>query len=523
MNRNILLSASTVFFVACAIRIIPTYLNFPYPIGYDSINYYLPLLYNFNDGGIDWTTSYPIYLLIVYLVSSTLLIDPYTSFNFINIVLYGMLGISIFFLFIHIIKISFLQSILFSIFVLLQLSTLRISWDLYRDLLSIGLFNFCLVLINFTLHSYNNKNHLILAYSLIFCIILVTVFTDRMISLLLLTTLFILSLVYRNKYLFSIISLFIVLFIIYFVTFDNISVFSMDLNIFHTLIDPLYDLNSYSTEGILVVFISLYGILLPFFIYGYLTKTPTFLTMQIPTTITLICSFAWTIVPNYEYLVPERWVIISGLFISILAVYGFSLINSLIKSTHLRQFTYIIFFSSFMIYGCIFIIAPYETIVTLPALFQDLTHFVMPVVMSMNTFDTHQNKHIVHLIDWINQNTPQSSIVIGSIHWRGWFSLFLQPSLVFKYEENVLDHDILKKYSAGINDISKPLLREEDPRLCNYNPDERDSNKTSVLLVSSNDDFESSLSNIQIYSSGQFNVYNISEIVCHGSHLVGTR
>jgi hypothetical protein len=46
----------------------------------------------------------------------------------------------------------------------------------------------------------------------------------------------------------------------------------------------------------------------------------------------------------------------------------------------------------------------------------------------MNSFDIHENKNIVHVIDWINKNTSENSIVIGSIHWRGWFSLFLDPT-----------------------------------------------------------------------------------------------
>lgn len=522
MNKILLFSTLTVFFVTCTIRAIPTYLNYPYPIGYDSVNYYLPFLYNLYDGRIDWTTSYPIYLLIVTFTSKVLLIDLYTSFNSINIILYGVLGISIFFLFTHIIRISFLPSILYSIFVLLQLSVLRISWDLYRDLLSISLLNFCLILINLTSRNYKNNNHLIVSYFVIFCIILISVFADRMISLLLVSTTFILSIACKNKYLFSISSLFIVLFFVYFVTFDNITVFSMESNIVDTLINPLYDLNSYSTLEILVVFISLYGILLPFFIFGFLSKLSSFLILKIPTIITLVCSFVWIIVPNYEYLVPERWIIISGVFISIFAAYGFSIINSSIKSSHLRQITLIIFFSSCMVYGFIFILSSYETTATIPSLFQELTQFVMPVVMSMNTFDIHQSKNIVQVIDWINDNTS-NSIVIGSIHWRGWFSLFLHNSHIFKYEENIIDDDVLKNYTTVLSNITRPALVKEHLKLCNYNPNDRNSNITSVILVSSNDDLEVGLSSLEIYTSGQFNVYNISKIVCMDSQLEKTR
>ena len=181
LNKFILLSIVAVFSIGCVIRAVPTYLNYPYPIGYDSINYYLPFLYNFSENGINWTISYPVYLFMVSLFSKFFLIDPYTSFNFINIILYGILGVSIFFLFSRLMKISLLQSILFSIFILVQLSTLRMSWDLHRDLLSMIFFNSCLLLINNISKNYKITYQSALSYVLIFCLMLITVLSDRMI------------------------------------------------------------------------------------------------------------------------------------------------------------------------------------------------------------------------------------------------------------------------------------------------------------------------------------------------------
>src|SRR5690606_11213808 len=168
--------------------------------------------------------------------------------------------------FTRLMKISLLQSILFSIFVLVQLCALRMSWDLYRDLLSMIFLNLCLLLINTISKNFKSNYQLILSYTSIFCLILITVFSDRMISVLLLTTTFVYALLIRNRYLVLVTLSFLVLFIAYLINFDDVSVFSMKSDLIQTLISPTYDLNSYSITNILTLFVSLYGILLPFFI-----------------------------------------------------------------------------------------------------------------------------------------------------------------------------------------------------------------------------------------------------------------
>jgi hypothetical protein len=279
----------------------------------------------------------------------------------------------------------------------------------------------------------------------------------------------------------------------------------MESGFVQTLVDPLYDLESYSTIGIFVLFFSLYGILLPFFVYGFLKHLSDFITLKVPTSIVLVCSFTWIIVPNYEYLVPERWVILSGIFISIFAAYGFSLINALIKSRYLRMITFAMFFSFFIFYGFIFMISQYGTITTIPAFFHDFTQFILPISMSMNSFDIHENKNIVHVIDWINKNTSENSIVIGSIHWRGWFSLFLDPTIKFMYEENTIQFSDLQNNTLYVN------YRLE---LCNTNLSNPGSKSLSVILVSSSEYPLKNLSSFQVYESGQFAVYNVSKILC---------
>jgi len=51
-----------VFSAALIVRLIPEILAYPYPIGYDVINYYLPILKNFDDYSAAISNQFPLYI-----------------------------------------------------------------------------------------------------------------------------------------------------------------------------------------------------------------------------------------------------------------------------------------------------------------------------------------------------------------------------------------------------------------------------------------------------------------------------
>jgi hypothetical protein len=58
-----------IFSVGCLIRSIPELLAYPYPIGYDVINYYIPVVTNFN---MHWplvAEQFPLYVLFLHFVN----------------------------------------------------------------------------------------------------------------------------------------------------------------------------------------------------------------------------------------------------------------------------------------------------------------------------------------------------------------------------------------------------------------------------------------------------------------------
>src|SRR3954452_17526586 len=107
------------------------------------------------------------------------------------------------------------MSLVFAVFVIFQLGTLRVSWDLFRDLFSLILFNFFLLMIN-KIKEKNKMTPPFISFLTIFSISAVTIFSDRMIGILLIIVSFIFSFVYKQKYLFMINAFFTFSFSIYF-------------------------------------------------------------------------------------------------------------------------------------------------------------------------------------------------------------------------------------------------------------------------------------------------------------------
>ena len=109
------------FGIGCLVRIIPIILNFPYPVGYDTVNYYLPYLYHFENNWTILLTSFPVYITIVYIFSYIFSVDIYYSFLSSNVILYGFFSISVFLLSKIILNQSFNRSLIFTVFVIFQL------------------------------------------------------------------------------------------------------------------------------------------------------------------------------------------------------------------------------------------------------------------------------------------------------------------------------------------------------------------------------------------------------------------
>lgn len=514
MKRMLFYYLLAAFSIGCLLRLVPIILNFPIPVGYDTVNYYLPNLYHFKNNWIDLIISFPVYIMLVYFFSYIFSIDVYYSFLASTVILYGLFSISIFLLSKTILKQTLNKSLIFTVFVIFQLVTLRISWDLFRNLFSLVLFNLFLLLIYY----FKQKNTLNQKVSLLplFFISVVTIFSDRLVGILLIMISFICSILYRQKYVFIFNLFFAFSFLYYFLTFDKTTFASTSLSIINELLNPSYGKNTFSQIDISILFLSLYGILIPFFIRGFIfTKFHEgLLLIKLPLIISLSFSFTWIFIPNYGFLVPERWLLISGIYISLISIYGFCLlIDSFLKQEKIKNGLVFLFLSAFVIYGFMFAVMPSGIVFSFPSFFQQNTGFIFPYSMNFNSLKIADNINLIKSIDWINSNTLNNSIIIGSKHWRGWFSLFLQPSHKYFFTEDFIDindtvlnpnqigsfySSLEKRFSSFCNNNNKNILPMYFIDLDNkYN-----------VSISSN-----LLSSI-VYHTKSFNIYNLTYKIC---------
>ncbi|MDQ4073321.1 MAG: hypothetical protein M3162_03345 [Thermoproteota archaeon] len=515
------------FGIGSLTRTIPVVLNFPYPVGYDSVNYYLPVLYTLSDNGSTFTISFPVYISLVYFLSEVFQSDIYYSFILTNIFLYGFFATSIFLLSKNILNQSFNRSLLYSVFVVFQLSVLRISWDLYRDLLSLVLFHIFLLIIGY-IKGHQNMKRLdsVLSNASIFIISIVTVLSDRMIGILLILSSFIFSILQKNKFLFFSNMFLFLAFIIYFLAFDNITYISK-FNFLDVLFNPEFDRNSFSQVDVAILFLSLYCFILPFFLIGFIkSKAPAVgapLILKIPLILSVLFSFSWIFIPNYGHLVPERWVIISGIYFSIFGLYGFFyLVDSFSTTLLLKKIFSLIFLSSFVIYGLMFLALPYEESFTIPSLFKSQTENLFPLSMSFNTMDTNKNRDLINSIDWINTNTSLQSVIVGTKHWKGWFSLFLDHPRKYLYVEDLVPRE--NNGSLGKQEFSlSSILKNNFTHLCYSNGDKRPydplSNRgsSSIYFIMPGDpatlSIPSHLFSIA-YKSDSYVIYDLTKQIC---------
>src|SRR4030042_5172348 len=131
------------------IRLIPELLAFPFPIGFDTIHLAVVM-----ESGVIWshwsaffTSSWLLYAFIVPLYS-LLQGDPFLLLKVVASLLFGLNVAGVYWFARRMLGWGFRMGVLAGGFFALQLASLRISWDLLRNTLGLGLLLFTLPLIN---------------------------------------------------------------------------------------------------------------------------------------------------------------------------------------------------------------------------------------------------------------------------------------------------------------------------------------------------------------------------------------
>lgn len=426
-----------VFSVAIVLRLVPEILAFPYPVGYDVINYYLPVIKNFEQYWPTISNQFPFYVSLLYGISEVFSAEPQLVISSSIVLVFGLFSMAIFSIGRNLLRLDNLQSIFLSIFVIFQLGVLRTSWDLHKDMFALSLTFFSLLFISKIPKLSKNLIAVTAALNI------VTVLADRMIGLLLSVTLIGSFILTRDRGLAMIAVIVIV-------------IYALSLQANHDNIE--YNLNMvgsnnstneiYNPTNLIVMFLVMNAILLPSGIVGFIKSK--LIIFKIPLLISVIGSFTWIIFPNTSAFLPDRWIVIFSIFLSLFSGYGFiSLIeNRRISISSRKLNNYLIVLIPFIFLGSAFAVSPNNSYFNIYGAFHQFIGPYGPLTMQYNSISVPESRSLLSVIDWINNdtNTPEGSVIMGSKHLRGWMELELKERTFLFADNNskLLDSD---KYS----------------------------------------------------------------------------
>ncbi|HZD36737.1 MAG TPA: hypothetical protein VE130_16150 [Nitrososphaeraceae archaeon] len=417
---------------------------YPYPIGYDVINYYIPMLSNFEN---EWNTilrEYPFYTSILYVVQNITGLSAQNTVSIFAIFIFGLFGVSVFSLGKAVIRNSNRLALLISLFVILQIPVLRTAWDLHRDMFSLTMMFFAFsILIQLRGVQPNKFSSPALICFLLFTVL--SVISDRMVGAWLVIVYCICALLYRER----IITISFIVGLVSFialltVTGDGYSIIS---SVMHSISDagmnaqisgekgPQSD--SYNQISLFFYFIALNVLLIPLGIIGYVRLHDPVLRVSL--IVALFGSMTWLVFPHARELVADRWILLFGISLSVIAGFGLVRIIQLmfewLNNVYLSILVPAIIFLIFAQLGITYAVLPYEAQISMIGFFNDNIQEFVPKSMQFSSVKVDQSPMILDVIHWINENTDDRSEIIGSKDWRGWFITELTANRTFiEYE-----------------------------------------------------------------------------------------
>lgn len=487
-----------IFSLGFLVGLLPDLIAYPFPVGYDVVNYYIPITANFDQHWSKISNQFPVYAYLLHIINIATGLSPYYSVVIFASIMSGVFAISIFFLSRKLLNLPVQYGLLLSVFVMFQVAVLRTIWDLHRDLFTLSLMFIIfsliygknrkgrgeenimelkaegierakLVSVRRLLQKHIIINHLSwksisLFASLIFLSAL-TASADRMTGGLFAISLITYSFsVVRTKMSILCASVALCFFIV-----AALPSYSIVTNgIFHeqelttelknpvikshtssliSLYSNIYNHNNYSPTNLFVLFIVITGSLLPTGIVGVEKFLKRKNVLIIPLSITILLSFSWILFPYKESLVADRWIILSGIFLSIFAGYGLihlvqrikidSNNSSLLIKNYSKTIILLSVLAIFIVIGILYEVMPTNQPFVLYGIIHNNIERFMPLTMQINSVDINDNQKLISAISWLNNSTEQNAIIIGEKHWRGFMELYLRGNRTFYSTDNL--------------------------------------------------------------------------------------
>ncbi|HEX6282771.1 MAG TPA: hypothetical protein VFZ67_11135 [Nitrososphaera sp.] len=419
-------TAVIVFVICIALRAIPELAAYPHPIGYDVINYYIPKVVNFQEEWSAISKQFPLYVTLLYSLSAAIGLPPQSAVTSLAVAMAGIFGVSLFYLGRTLLNLRIIQGVFLTIFTFFQMAVLRTFWDLHRDVFALAAMLFV-----FSLLGRKNTGWKLLSITL--ALTAVTVAADRMIGGLFCVSLVAYVIIARRKdvaltAIFAI-SLFSILMVAsYYGNYHNTDIITVGTSEINT---P----KSYSQGNLLIFFLIVSCLVAAPATIGFLHMQNGLL--KIPLLVSIAGAFSWLVFPENNLLAADRWIIITGILLSVFAGYGILYLVNKLKS-NLSAIVACSILAAFAVIGLGYALMPYDSPFILYGAVQNYIRNFAPVTMQFNSLDVQDNNNLILAITEINKNTEHKAIIVGEPHWRGFMELYLKDDRIYHFSSDPL-------------------------------------------------------------------------------------
>jgi hypothetical protein len=408
--------------IAVVLRATPELVAYPYPIGYDVVNYYIPVVANFDAHWPTVSSQFPLYVLFLHFVGIAIGLQAHSVVTGVAVAMFGLFGIALFYLSRSLLKLHIGPSIFLSLFVLFQMAVLRTAWDLHRDIFALTgmLFVFCLL---------DRKDAGWKRTAVILVLAACTVASDRMIGALFCTSLVAYAIMTFRRDIIATCILATGLFS--FLMVASYSASNTSISYIETLPEktPVF----YNSQNLLILFAVVNGLIVVPAAIGYLRMKNKLL--KVPLLVSLAGSFSWLLFPEINLLVADRWIIMSGIFLSIFGGYGIAHTVKNLTTRHSATIAGSVL-AAFAAIGLAYAVMPYDKPFIMYGIVRGNIEDFGPVTMQFNSLDIQDNDKLLSAIAWINQNTNRDAVIVGEKHWRGVMELYLEDERTYRFSDN---------------------------------------------------------------------------------------
>ena len=397
---------------------------YPYPIGYDVINYYIPTVTNFEDKLDTVSKQFPLYVTFLYLISITTGLPAYSVVVAVIVLMTGIFGISLFCLGRNLLKLGISHSVYISIFAIVQLPVLRTTWDFHRDIfaLTIMIFVFSLLI---------RRNAGWKSLAIILVLTTLTVAADRMVGALFSISLVVYAIVTRRREValsgILAIGMFCALTVPTQSTPDIKTITSTEIPQNNNELKEFYN-----PVDLLIFFIVVNGLLVAASAIGFLNMKNGLL-LKIPLLVCIMGSFSWLVFPENRHLLADRWIILAGIFLSVFAGYG---VLHLVRNLKKRVTIAGCILGAFAVLGVSYAVVPYHSASALYGIVGLHSKDLPPLTMQFNSIDVDDNDDLLSAIAWINKNTEQDALIVGEGDLQGFMELYLEGNRTYHFSED---------------------------------------------------------------------------------------